>query len=136
MYDIETSIPTFFHITEAKVHDMKTMDEIPYEESSFYIFDRGYNDLKRLHNIKSIGAFFVVRGKTRTSKLAAKELKVLLTKAAITAMVHDPQIKTFYARKVSEGKHKASVINAIRAKIIYQCFAVVRRQTPFVKLMA
>ena len=77
-----------------------------------------------------------IRGKTRTSKLAAKDLKVLLTRAAITAMVHDPQIKAYYARKVAEGKHKASVINAIRAKIIYRCFAVVKRQTPFVKLMA
>ena len=77
-----------------------------------------------------------IRGKTRTSKLAAKDLKVLLTRAAITAMVHDPQIRTYYLRKVSEGKHKASVINAIRAKIIYRCFAVVKRQTPFVKLMA
>ena len=45
LYDIETSIPTFFHITEARVHDMNAMDVIPYEENSFYIFDRGYNDL-------------------------------------------------------------------------------------------
>ena len=63
LYDIETSIPTFFHITEARVHDMNAMDEIPYEENSFYIFDRGYNDFKRLHNIESIGAYFVVRRK-------------------------------------------------------------------------
>ena len=63
LYDIETSIPTFFHITEARVHDMNAMDVIPYEENSFYIFDRGYNDFKRLHNIESIGAYFVVRGK-------------------------------------------------------------------------
>ena len=40
------------------------MDVIPYEENSFYIFDRGYNDFKRLHNIESIGAYFVIRGKT------------------------------------------------------------------------
>lgn len=77
-----------------------------------------------------------IRGKTRTSKLAAKDLKVLLARAAITAMVHDPQIRKYYLRKVAEGKHKASVINAIRAKIIYRCFAVVKRQTPFVRLMA
>lgn len=48
----------------AKVHDTKEMDVIPYEENSFYIFDRGYNDFKRLHNIESIGAYFVVRGKS------------------------------------------------------------------------
>lgn len=63
LYDIETSIPTFFHITVARVHDMNAMDVIPYEENSFYIFDRGYNDFKRLHGIESIGAYFVVRGK-------------------------------------------------------------------------
>lgn len=63
LYDIETQIPSFFHITPAKVHDTKAMDAIPYEENSFYIFDRGYNDFQRLHNIESIGAYFVVRGK-------------------------------------------------------------------------
>ena len=63
LFDVETSIPTFFHITEARVHDMNAMDAIPYEENSFYIFDRGYNDFKRLYAIESIGAYFVVRGK-------------------------------------------------------------------------
>ena len=63
LYDVETSIPTFFHITEARVNDMNAMDAIPYEENYFYIFDRGYNDFKRLHGIESIGAYFVVRGK-------------------------------------------------------------------------
>ena len=48
-----------------KVHDTKAMDVIPYEENSFYIFDRGYNDFKRLHNIESIGAYFVIRGKSK-----------------------------------------------------------------------
>lgn len=62
--DLETQIPTFFHITPAKVYDTKAMDVIPYEENSFYIYDRGYNDFKRLHNIESIGAYFVIRGKT------------------------------------------------------------------------
>ncbi len=63
LYDLETSIPTFFHITEARVNDMNAMDVIPYEEDSFYIFDRGYNDFERLYRINVIGAYFVVRGK-------------------------------------------------------------------------
>lgn len=46
LYDLETQIPTFFHITPTKVRDTKAMDVIPYEENSFYIFDRGYNDFK------------------------------------------------------------------------------------------
>ena len=42
---------------------MNAMDAIPYEEDSFYIFDRGYNDFERLFRINAIGAYFVVRGK-------------------------------------------------------------------------
>ena len=77
-----------------------------------------------------------IRGKTQTSPLANKEVKVYLTRAAITAIAWDPQMKAYYKRKVAEGKHKASVINALRAKIIARAFAVIRRQTPFVTLVA
>ena len=63
LYDIETQIPTFFHITPARQHDTKAMDAIPYEESSFYIFDRAYNDFARLFTINGVGAYFVVRGR-------------------------------------------------------------------------
>ena len=30
----------------------------------YHIFDSGYNDFKHLHNIESIGAYFVIRGRT------------------------------------------------------------------------
>lgn len=63
LYDVETQIPTFFHITEASVHDSKAMKEIPYEPGSYYIFDRAYNNFKMLYKIHQIGAFFVVRAK-------------------------------------------------------------------------
>ena len=63
LYDIETQIPTFFHITPARNHDTRAMDAIPYEENSLYIFDRAYNDFGRLFTIDGVGAYFVVRGK-------------------------------------------------------------------------
>jgi transposase len=63
LYDVETQIPTFFHITEASVHDSKAMKEIPYESSSYYIFDRAYNSFKMLYKIHQIEAFFVIRAK-------------------------------------------------------------------------
>ena len=63
LYDIETQIPTFFHITPARNHDTRAMDAIPYEENSFYIFDRAYNDFGTLFTIDGVGAYFVVRGK-------------------------------------------------------------------------
>lgn len=61
LYEIETDIPTFIHITEAKVHDQRAMDVIPYEQGAYYVFDRGYFDLKRLYNINEISAYFVIR---------------------------------------------------------------------------
>ncbi|OJV40590.1 MAG: IS4 family transposase [Bacteroidales bacterium 36-12] len=63
LYDVETQIPAFIHITEAAVHDSKTMKEIPYESGSYYIFDRAYNNFKMLYKVHQIDAFFVVRAK-------------------------------------------------------------------------
>ena len=62
----KTQIPAFFHITEASVHDSKVMIEIPYEPSSYYIFDRGYNNFKILYKIHQIEAYFVVRAKNES----------------------------------------------------------------------
>lgn len=64
LYDVETQIPAFFHITEASVHDSKVMKEVPYESGSYYIFDRAYNNFKMLYKIHQIGAYFVIRAKT------------------------------------------------------------------------
>ena len=63
LYDIETQVPTFFHITNASVHDSRAMCEIPYESGSYYIFDRGYNSFKDLYKIDMADASFVVRAK-------------------------------------------------------------------------
>ena len=49
LYDLETSIPTFFHITEARVNDMNAMDVIPYEDVERVLFIR--NDVHRVHII-------------------------------------------------------------------------------------
>ena len=63
LYDVETQIPAFIHITEAAVHDSMAMKEIPYESGSYYIFDRAYNNFKMLYKVHQIDAFFVVRAK-------------------------------------------------------------------------
>ena len=65
LFDVVTQIPTHIHITEAKVHDMNAMDDIPYEPFAFYIFDKGYFDLARLFKIDLIDSFYVIRQKSR-----------------------------------------------------------------------
>jgi hypothetical protein len=63
LYDVKTDIPAFSIITDASLHDSKVMGLIPYEEGSFYIFDRAYMVTKMLYLIESKKAFFVVREK-------------------------------------------------------------------------
>lgn len=63
LFDVVAGVPTFVHITEANVHDVNAMDEIPYEVGAFYIFDRGYNDYSRLYTIHRLGATFILRAK-------------------------------------------------------------------------
>ena len=64
LFDINTQIPAFVHITPASVHDMNAMDYLFYETDAYYIFDRGYVDYTRLHKITQHSAFFVVRAKS------------------------------------------------------------------------
>lgn len=72
-----------------------------------------------------------IRGKTKTSHLANKKLKSLLTMAAISAIQHDADLKEKYQQKLSEGKAKMCVLNIIRFKLIERAFAVVKRKTPY-----
>jgi hypothetical protein len=61
--DIVTEIPVFYRITNAKVHDVNSMDWFTYEPLACYVFDRGYFDLARLYRIHAFGAFFIIREK-------------------------------------------------------------------------
>jgi transposase len=73
------------------------------------------------------------RGKTKVSQLANKKIKSLFSNAAFSAIRHDPQIANYYAKKLSEGKPKAIIINAIKNKLIHRIYAVIKRGTPYVK---
>jgi len=75
-----------------------------------------------------------IRGKTKVSKSASVRIKTYITRSAISARRFDEQTKKYFNRKIDEGKHIASVTNAIKCKIIARCFAVVRRGTPYVNL--
>ena len=64
LFDVNTQIPVFIHITEANIHDVNAMDVIDYEPLAYYIFDRAYVDYERLFRITIAKAFFVVRSKS------------------------------------------------------------------------
>lgn len=66
-----------------------------------------------------------IRGKTRVSKMANMTVKKLLHLAAMAAIKSDIELKNYYLRKVSEGKNRMSVLNAVRNKLISRVFACI-----------
>ena len=64
--ELQGNIPTFFHISNGKVHDVNFLDMIEFEIGAYYIMDRGYVDYERLYKIHTSGAFFVTRAKSNT----------------------------------------------------------------------
>ena len=61
--DLRGPIPTCIHISNARQHDVRWLDELVFEPGAFYVIDRGYMDFKRLNRIGGAGAFFVTRAK-------------------------------------------------------------------------
>ena len=63
LIDLRGSIPCFIRITDGKVHDVNTLDDLILEPGAFYLIDRGYIDFQRLYRMTQSGAFFVTRAK-------------------------------------------------------------------------
>ena len=63
LLDLRGSIPSFIHISDGKMHDVRVLDLLPIEAGAFYIMDRGYLDFGRLYDLHLKGAFFVTRAK-------------------------------------------------------------------------
>lgn len=64
--DLKHSIPIFIEITEARMSDVKWLDNLTFESNAIYVFDRGYIDFTRFQNITKSGAYFITRGKSNT----------------------------------------------------------------------
>jgi transposase len=71
-------------------------------------------------------------GKTRTSKLANRRIKSLLTMCAGVAIQYNTEMKVYYERRIQEGKNKMSTMNIIRNKLVARAFAVIERGTDYV----
>lgn len=68
-----------------------------------------------------------IRGRTRVSHMANKVLKRMLHMGAMSVVSRDPQMRDYYQRKITQGKNKMLVINAVRNKIIHRLCAVIKR---------
>lgn len=75
-----------------------------------------------------------VKGKSRLSHCANKQIKSLLNMASMASIQLRGEFKTYYLRRTEEGKNKMSTLNIIRNKLVSRAFAVVKRGTPYVDL--
>jgi transposase len=74
-----------------------------------------------------------IKYKNKVSKFGDLKLKSLLNMSAWNAIRSVPSLKTYFERKVAQGKHKMSVINAVRNKLVAMVLSVIRRNQPFTK---
>jgi hypothetical protein len=72
-----------------------------------------------------------IRGRSRVSHHADKRLKSLLHMSALGMIQCDNELAVYYRRKLAEGKHPMSVLNAVRCKILLRVCAVIREGRPY-----
>jgi hypothetical protein len=67
LLDLRGSIPSFIHISNGKMHDVKMLDILAdqglIEAGAFYVMDKAYVDFKRLYSLECAKAYFVTRAK-------------------------------------------------------------------------
>ena len=66
LLDLRGNIPSFIHISDGKLGDVKALDILVLEAGAIYIMDRGYLDFARLYTMHLAQAFFVTRAKSNT----------------------------------------------------------------------
>jgi len=72
-----------------------------------------------------------IHGKGYLTKRGNKYLRATLFNAAFIAQRRNPEMKTFYEKKIKEGKHHFVALCAVERKLVHLVFAVWKRGTPF-----
>ncbi len=74
-----------------------------------------------------------IKGKTRVSHLANKDLKKMLHLAALVTIRKGGIMHAYYHRKLDEGKHPMAAINAIRNRLVHILLACIRKNVTYEK---
>ena len=97
LFDIQTQIQSFVHVTSANIHDVKAMDLLIYEVGAYYVFDRGYLDFERLYRITKCAAYFVIRAKANLKFKRMYSTKANKTKGVLCDQIG--KLTGFYTSK-------------------------------------
>ena len=63
--------------------------------------------------------------------MANRQIKAILTQAALSASTHNPIIRDYYARLIARGKKKQVAMNNVKNKLIHIITAMVRNHQQF-----
>lgn len=108
LLDLRGNIPTFLHISDGKLHDVKVLDLLIPEPGAFYIMDRGYLDFTRLFHLHQARAFFVIRARSNTkmrrlySRQVDKTTGLRCDQTIVLTGVHTPR---YYPEKLRRIKY-------------------------------
>lgn len=93
LMDLRGSIPSFIHISDGKMHDVKVLDILVnqgyIEVGAFYVMDKAYVDFARLHQLHTARAFFVTRAKSNMRCVVVREFPVTIN----TGLISDQHIQ-------------------------------------------
>lgn len=65
------------------------------------------------------------------SKRGSPYLHHALWQAAMVAVLHDPELQTYYQRKRAEGKHHGTALGAVCHKLLTRIYIVLKEQRPY-----
>jgi transposase len=145
-HKIEDAIMSIVNENKELLHKVNTIKSIKgigeVTAVAFLVYTKGFTcfrNAKELACYCGVAPFIKkksgisIKSKPGVSPFANKKLKWLLHLCALSAIRNDTQIKTYYERKVAEGKNKMSVINAVRNKLVLRMFAVLRDDRSYVE---
>ena len=82
--DHDGYLPSFVHITEGKVHDVKVAPSLSLQKHSIVVFDRGYNAYHWFNALNSKGIWFVTRLK-KNAKYRVLERRACCKSTGVTS---------------------------------------------------
>ena len=93
LIDLRGSIPSFIHISDGKMHDVRVLDWLSeqglLEAGAYYVMDKAYVDFARLYRLNTARAFFVTRAKDNLQFQTVRRKAV----NTLTGLISDHQVR-------------------------------------------
>ena len=107
---------------------------------SLLVYTHGFTKFKsakQLASFSGIAPFQYSSGtsikrRTKVHMMGNRTLKTIIHLCAVSSIRNNSEMRVYYERKVSEGKNKMLVLNAIRNKLLARVFSCVKHEKMYV----